>query len=196
MRLLDVPVIAQPTDYECGNTSLAAVAQFHGKHYSTTQLAELARTTTAGTDHRNLIEAAVATGATVFARADGSLDELATFVGLGLPVIIGWWSMTGDSHYDPTWSLHERRDRDCGHYSVVCGVIAAGFMVMDPQDDDVGQAIGMCQLPAAELDAVWYDTDGDAYERVNRWYMVLNYDGRRFADTIGGGEDYAAAPAT
>ena len=116
-HLLDVPVIAQPSDYECGNTSLAAVAQYLGKHYSTSKLRELAGTTTDGTDHRNLIAGAVATGATVVARSDGSFDELASFISRGLPVIVGWWSMAaGDSHFDPSWTLAERRANDCGHY--------------------------------------------------------------------------------
>jgi hypothetical protein len=106
-------------------------------------------------------------------------------VGLGLPVIVGWWSMgADDSHFDRGWSLEERRARDCGHYSVVCGVTATGLVFMDPERDAV------CEMTEEAFEAVWYDTDGDAYERVSRWYMVPHDGGRRFAAVIGGGRDY------
>lgn len=173
-HVLHVPVIRQETDYECGNTSLAAVLQYFGKHYSVGQLAELANTRTVGTDHADMIAAAVKTGATVFARSGGgttALDEVIGLVSRGIPVICGWWSMSpGDLDHDPSWTPDERMARDCGHYSVVCGYTASTLLVMDPQD-------GLREYADEEWLRVWYDTDTDAYELVTTWYMALTFEG-------------------
>ena len=71
-----------------------------------------------------------------------------------------------------------------------------GFMFMDPQDDDNGRTVGLCEKTEEAFKPYWYDTDTDAYERVNRWYMVINYAGRRFADEVGGGEDVVKSAAS
>jgi ABC-type bacteriocin/lantibiotic exporter with double-glycine peptidase domain len=181
---LPVPVIGQRTGHECGNTSLAAVVQYLGRQGSPAELAVLARTGEDGTDHAGMIAAAVATGATVFAKAGGTLDELAGFIARGLPVIAGWWSMgPGDRDFDPRWTLAERRRRDCGHYSVVHGVTPTGLLIMDPQDGDDGRTIGTCEMSDELFERVWYDTDTDRYVQVHRWYMVMSYERRRFAST-------------
>jgi ABC-type bacteriocin/lantibiotic exporter with double-glycine peptidase domain len=190
LHALHVPVIGQASSFACGNTSLAAVVQYFGKPFSPAELAVLANTTKDGTDHATLVAGAVATGATVFAKAKGTLGELAGFVSRGLPVIVGWWSMgPGDAHFDKAWTLGQRKQRDCGHFSVIRGTTPGGFLVMDPQHGDDERTIGYCEKPAKAFEAVWYDTDGPAYEKVTRWYMVLNYAGRLFAKEHGG-EDH------
>lgn len=201
-HILPVPVIGQRTSYECGNTTLTAVLQYLGKHYSTTEVGALANTKKDGTDHADLIAAAVATGATVFARSGGgktALREVTDFVSRGLPVICGWWAMwPGEKlgevglDYDKAWTLKQRIARDCGHYSVLRGYTPTTLLFMDPQDGLPGSTIGYCEYADAEWLRVWYDTDTDAYELVKTWYMVINYEGRRFADEIGAGEDHAA----
>lgn len=190
LHTLPVPVIGQPSSFSCGNTCLAAVVQYFGKPYSPAELAVLAGTTKDGTDHATLVAGAVATGATVFAKEKGTLAELAAFIQRGLPVIVGWWSMgPGDAHFDKKWTLGQRKQRDCGHFSVIRGTTTDGFSFMDPQDGDDERTIGYCEKPAKAFETVWYDTDGPAYEKVVRWYMVLNYAGRRFAKDHGG-EDH------
>src|SRR5438552_294006 len=92
-KILDVPVVGQLTGFECGNTCLTAVARFFGRTADPATFAKLANTTSEGTDHAEMVEAAVASGATVFAKDSGTVDELARWVELGLPPIIGWWSM-------------------------------------------------------------------------------------------------------
>jgi ABC-type bacteriocin/lantibiotic exporter with double-glycine peptidase domain len=192
-HILAVPVIGQRTGHECGNTCLAAVVRYFGKPFSPAELATLAGTTSDGTDHAKLVAGAVATGATVFAKERGTLSELAGFIARGLPVIVGWWSMgPGDLAYDRRWTLPEKRRLDCGHFSVIRGTTPDGFLFMDPQDGDDERTIGYCEKSDATFEDVWYDTDTDAYVRVDRWYMVLNYAGHRFADEIGGGEDHPA----
>jgi predicted double-glycine peptidase len=184
-------VIGQDSSFSCGNTCLAAVVQYFGKPYSPKELEVLAKTTREGTDHATLIAGAVATGATVFAKDKGTLAELAGFIARGLPVIVGWWSMEPDSqHFDRAWTLGERKQRDCGHFSVLRGTTPGGFLFMDPQDGDDDRTIGYCEQSAKDFEAVWYDTDGPAYDKVSRWYMVLNYAGRLFAKDGKGGQDH------
>ena len=191
IHTLHVPVIGQGSSFACGNTCLAAVVQYFGKPHSPAELAVLANTTKDGTDHAMLVAGAVATGATVFVKDKGTLDELATFVSCGLPVIVGWWSMDrGSEHFDTKWTLAQRKQRDCGHFSVIRGTTPAGFLFMDPQDDDDDHTIGYCEKSATELEPLWYDTDGPAYEKVSRWYMVLNYAGRPFEKVVKGGRDH------
>jgi len=189
-HVLHVPVITQKTDYECGNTALAAVLQYLGKHYSVGQLAELANTRNVGTDHADMIAAAVKTGATVFARSGGgktALEEVVELISRGIPVICGWWSLEGVGlDYDPRWTLEERSARDCGHYSVLRGYTPSTLLFMDPQE-------GLREYADEEWLRVWYDTDTDAYELVTTWYMALNFEGLRFASELGAGEDFAPA---
>ncbi len=189
-HLLHVPVIGQPTGWECGPASLASVLQYFGKPYSVGEVARLAGTKHSGTDHAQLVSAAVQVGATVFEHAGGGRGALRVateLVACGLPVIVGWWSMwAGDTDFAETWTLGERQERDCGHYSVVHGFTPSTLLVMDPQDG----TIGCCEWADTEWQRVWYDTDGDAFERVGQWFMALNFDGRCFAERFGAGRDY------
>jgi ABC-type bacteriocin/lantibiotic exporter with double-glycine peptidase domain len=166
---LKVPVFGQ-REAECGNASLKAVCHYFGKPISARYLRELAGGTDDGIDHAGLVTAARATGASVIDRANGTVDELRGFLQRGLPPIVGWWSMEADSaHFDPAWTLAERRERDSGHYSVVSGIDADRILLMDPQ------LAARRWMPIRDFISVWYDTDTPAYERVDRWYMVVEY---------------------
>ncbi len=187
LHTLHVPVIGQDSSFSCGNTCLASVVQYLGRPYSPTELGVLAKTGKDGTDHATLVAAAVATGATVFEKATGTLAELAGFVSRGLPVIVGWWSM---SPGDQPWKRGQPRSADCGHFSVLRGTTPTGFLFMDPQNGDDDRTIGYCEMTADAFAAVWYDTDGPAYEKVTRWYMVCNYAGRLFSGEVPGGVDH------
>lgn len=199
-HILHVPIIGQRTAYECGNTVLTSVLQYHGKHYSVAELEALAGTKHTGTDHGGLIDAATKVGATVFARSGGgqkALTELIGFIDRGLPVIVGWWSMWPgeklgevDVDYDKRWTLAERKKRDAGHYSVLRGYTPETLLFMDPQDGYHGDTIGYCTWADFEFMRLWYDTDTDAYELVKNWYMVVNFEGRTFADRFGAGKDF------
>src|SRR5512134_675939 len=100
-RGIAVRPIEQP-EGACGNTTLLMVCRALGckglpaaTGRAITRLGELAGTTEAeGTDHAGMITGAARTGATVYAKADGSIDELRWFVNHEhLPVIYGWWSL-------------------------------------------------------------------------------------------------------
>jgi len=173
---LDVPAIGQPSGYECGNTCLAAVARFAGKPLDVAAFAQLARTTRAGTDHANMVEAAIASGAEVEAKANGSIEELAAWIDRGVPPIVGWWSMEpGDVHWRRTWNRRIRRKKDCGHYSVVKAVTGDGIVLMDPQEDPDGRVWSDHRLSRAAFERVWYDTDTARYVKVERWFLAMRY---------------------
>ncbi len=191
--VLDVPVFGQ-REAECGNTSLKAVLWHLGRRVSAAELARLAGADRDGINHAGLVAAAGRAGAAVFERAGGSLAELRWFLGRGHPVIVGWWSLDpGDHHFDPAWSLAERRQRDCGHFSVVIGIDTTRLLLMDPQWERRGgrwRVVGRRWMPHATFRRAWYDTDTDAYQRVVRWYLVAHHSGERFAHRFGGGTDH------
>lgn len=176
MTALAVPVLAQATGWECGNTSLAAVAQFFGRRESPVDFAKLAGTTVDGTDHGNMIAAARAIGGRVFAKSGGTIAELAASIAGGVPPIVGWWSMDeGDRDFDRRWSLVRRRRKDCGHYSVVKAVTDERVILMDPQEGPSGKVWDDHAFRHDEWMRVWYDTDTSRYRRVDRWWMSVRW---------------------
>jgi len=194
---LAVRPFGQP-EAQCGNTSLRMVCWYHGLRRRPTirEIAQLAHTTSDGTDHAGLIRAARTLGATVFSKSGGKLSELRWFLEQGLPAIVGWWSMdAGDLPFDPRWTLAERRRRDCGHFSVVAGMTDHTVRIVDPQwyqrENHHLAVVGNVDVPRARFLATWYDTDTSAFTLVKRWYMVVNFAAMSFADRIPGGRDYA-----
>jgi hypothetical protein len=191
---LRVPVFGQ-RDAECGNTSLKSVLAYLGKRLSARTLAVLASATTDGIDHAGLVVAARRTGAHVFERVEGSVAELRWFLSQGLPAIAGWWSPDEDDvDYDERWSPAERRGRDCGHFSVVCGIERNRILLMDPLWHIRGgrrRVIGRRWMAIRQFHKRWYDTDTETYDRVDRWYMVAHFDGLQFSSIVGGGIDHA-----
>jgi len=203
-HILHLPIIGQRTAWECGNTVLTSVLQYHRKPYSVDRLRELAHTKTTGTDHGNMIEAAMLAGANVFARANAgtrkSMHDLIYFIDRGLPVIVGWWSMWPgpkfgqyDVDFDKRWKKRERKRRDAGHYSVLRGYTPSTLLFMDPQDGYHGDTIGYCEWADFEFTRLWYDTDTDDFEPVRNWYMVLHFEEEGFAKKLRGGKDYSIA---
>lgn len=167
MPSLAVPHLTQPTGYECGNTSIAAVAQFFGRPTTTMEVARLARTKTTGTDHANMIDGAAALGADVEARSNGTLADLATWIAKGVPPIVGWWSMEPRDRHFRRRNRRLRRKKDCGHYSVVTEVTDAHVILMDPQDGPRER------FTHEDFMRVWYDTDTDRYIKVSRWFLAM-----------------------
>lgn len=193
--VLPVPAFAQ-REAECGNTSLKAALWYLGHRVSAAELGRLAGTNREGTEHAGLVAAALACGAAVFERKGGSVDELRFFLRRGLPLVIGWWSRAaGDAHLDPSWSLAQRRARDCGHFSVVSGIDATRVALMDPDPQLISgrwRAVPRRWMLLSEFRRVWYDTDTPAFRLVEAWYMVVHTSDERFAPLLGGGVDHRA----
>lgn len=175
---LPVPVFAQ-REAECGNTSLKAVCWYHRRRLSARYLGKLANLDSNGIDHADLVTAARKTGAAVTAGDGGTIRQLRAALVRGLPPIVGWWSMDReDEHFDPRWPVSQRRENDCGHYSVVCGMDDARIQLMDPQWETrrgVYRVIGRRWMPIHDFLRVWYDTATHRYVRVSRWYMIASY---------------------
>lgn len=190
---LHVPVFGQ-REAECGNTSLKSVCWFLGKRLSAKYLARLSGASADGIDHVGLVDAARRTGAAVFERTGGSIAELRSFLNRHHPMIVGWWSQErGDGHFDEGWSLAERRERDCSHFSVVSGIAPNRILLMDPQwitRRGRLRVLGRRWMSIQRFRQVWYDLDTPAYRRVERWYMVVHDDKERFAQQGLAGVDY------
>jgi hypothetical protein len=146
-------------------------------------------------DHAALVGAAQECRASAFSRARGSITELRWFLTRGYAPIVGWWSRDpGDAHYNPAWPLAERRERDCGHYSVICGIDGTRVLMMDPQwelHNGRLRILGRRWMPIDHFRRVWYDTDTEAYRKVERWYIVVHLGEATFASRFKGGEDHS-----
>lgn len=200
LRPLQVDSFSQVDGIGCGTTSLKCVSWFHGRKFSRKELDRLCGLTEDGIDHEPLAVGATKTGAYAFMKDEGTLSELRFFLAQGLPVIVGWWSVQPDELeqgyspvFDPSWDRDTREEMDAGHYSVVFHMSDKYIWLMDPQRFEVDGEIvrgGERRMRIEDFLKVWNDTDTDEYKHVQRWYLVVNYDDRTFADRLKGGKDY------
>jgi predicted double-glycine peptidase len=158
----------------CGPASLKIACSFFGRDYDELRLGELCGTTFEhGTDHSGIIAGAKALGATVFAKSGGTIAELRRWTGKKrLPVIIGWFSPSYPHRPLPD-PAKEPVDDD--HFSVVYHVSDTHVLMMDPESDRGGRR----RMPIERFKRLWWDTDGPGSAKVERWYMVVNFDGKK-----------------
>lgn len=187
--------LAQEGDSTCGPACLRMILDFfgrtyRGKPYSEKKLVELCNCKYEGTEHADLIMGAQAAGASVFVKENGTIDELRHFVlKERLPVLVGWWNGPERT----VAQVQHDHELDEGHFSVVIHVTRthvwlADPWIIDPKDEDKGGA-GIRKVPIRQFmrhskdtrpENSWCDTDTEAYLPVDRWYMVLNFEGKRF----------------
>lgn len=162
----------------CGPASLKIALTKFGKTCDEGQLAKLCGATEEeGTDHESLVAGAVKLGATVFEKSNGSIEELKFFVHKKrLPVIVGWWADDGSNPNRES----ENPEDDQGHFSVIYAITKTHIYLLDPSSDT-----GITRLSIKKFLSCWFDTDTPQYVRVNRWYMVINFEGAKF-DIPGG----------
>lgn len=192
---LAIEPTAQEGDATCGPRSLKMILDFHkrkyrGKPYTEKHLVELCACGDEGTEHRDLIRGAKAVGADVFVKEHGTIDELRYFVlQERLPVLVGWWNGPERTNKE----VQDDHDVDEGHFSVVTHVTRpliwlADPWIIDPKDEDKGAA-GLRRVSLRKFlrqsagqrpEFSWCDTDTKSYLPVNRWYMVLNFEGKRW----------------
>lgn len=199
LKRIPVGSFSQVDDHSCGTTSLKCVLWYHGKRLSKKKVNKICGLTKDGIDHEPLAIGATKTGAHAFAKDEGTLSELRHFLKLGYPIIVGWWSVDEDEEaqgytsFDPKWNLDERKEGDCGHYSVVFHMSEKYIWLMDPNrfysDGELVQG-GERRFRIEDFLKVWYDTDTDDYKKVERWYLVVNFDGKTFEKRFDGGKDY------
>lgn len=148
----------------CGPTSLRILFSHFGKEYSEAQLAQLAHASGVlerggGTEHEGMIEAVKAVGGYVFAKEEGTLEELEYFIKEEkLPVIIGWFDKDGD------------------HYSVVVSVTDKNIIIVDPATDEPERWLDRETFPR-----IWFDFVGKDDKTVSwGWYMVATFEKKEF----------------
>lgn len=167
----------------CGPASAKIILQYFKKYWSEKLLRKLCKNDSNGTNHMPLIQGLRKTGAAVAVKSNGEIDDIKRFLKSGLPVMVGMWSMEpGDSHFDQKWSLRERKQKDCGHYSVICGLSDRHVIIMDPDNYlvETGNKTGCRRMSIGKFLEHWYDTDGPDYKFVKGWMLVLNFDNRQF----------------
>ena len=170
----------------CGAASLKILSGYFGKEYGEIMLARLCGTTVEnGTDHDGLITGAQKIGATVFAKSGGSVRELRYFIlERKLPVLVGWFLHDHDVHTD--------------HFSVACHLSKRYIHLMDPyfkkgRRSKYGCKNGKRKMSIRNFLEQWYDFDTPENLRVERWYMVINFQGLKFS--FPRGINYETGPA-
>lgn len=148
------------TDGLCGPASLRILLSHFDKNYSEEDLAKLCDATKEyGTEHDGLIKGAKAIGANVFAKENGTIEELKYFIKeQKLPVLFGWFDKDGD------------------HYSVIANITDKNVIIVDP-----AAKAGKRQLDIKEFPQIWFDFIGRDNRTVSwNWYMVVNFEPKQF----------------
>jgi ABC-type bacteriocin/lantibiotic exporter with double-glycine peptidase domain len=149
----------------CGPASLRILLSYFGKSYTEEQMTKLASATmSVGTEHEGMIQAAKEIGGFVFAKENGTIEELEHFINKeNLPVIIGWFDKDGD------------------HYSVVVSITEKNIIISDPASDDPERWLDREMFPD-----IWFDFIGEDGRTVSwGWYMVVTFEKKRFPITGG-----------
>jgi len=157
----------------CGPASLKIVLDYVGRDYDERRLAEFCSANNeTGTEHAGLIAGAKAVGASVFEKAGGTIAELRWFIEHErLPVLVGWWSGPAREREE----VLNNPKKDAGHFSVVYRVSDQYVYLMDPETK-----IGRRRLTIPRFLAKWWDLDTPQYVKVSLWYLVVNFEGRKF----------------
>ncbi|MFA6136392.1 MAG: cysteine peptidase family C39 domain-containing protein [Candidatus Paceibacterota bacterium] len=144
----------------CGPASLKILLSYFGVNHSEEQLGQLCYTTyDSGTEHEGMTQAVKATGAYVFTKENGTIEELEYFIKEEkLPVIIGWFDKDGD------------------HYSVLVNITDKNIIIVDPAVNDPERWIDKEVFPR-----VWFDFVGKDNKVVSwGWYLVATFEKKRF----------------
>ncbi len=171
---------------------------YRGKPFTEKHIVKLCGCGDEGTEHRDLIRGAKAVGASVFAKEHGTIDELRHFIlRERLPVLVGWWNGGERTNKE----VQDDHDVDEGHFSIAVHITRthiwlADPWIIDPKDEDKGAAgirrvslrKFMRQSAVSRPAFSWCDTDTPKYLPVNRWYMVLNFEGKTWR--FPGGANY------
>lgn len=146
----------------CGPASLKILFSHFGKgdNYTEEQLAQLCTAThEIGTEHEGLIQAAKEIGGYVFAKENGTIEELEYFLKEEkLPVIIGWFDVNDD------------------HYSVLVSITEKNLIIVDPAVNEPERWIDKATFPS-----IWFDFIGKDNRTVSwGWYMVITFEKKKF----------------
>lgn len=147
--LLSVPYFRQDTNYSCGPATIQMICAFYGYRESERDLMRLAKTTTTGTSHGNLISATLKFGLYVYLNTDTTLQEIKYFLDSGIPVVVNY---TEPSTED-------------GHYAVAVGYSAKHLILHDPWNGP------HFHLPWREFERRWYD---HGVHKSHHWLLAVS----------------------
>lgn len=154
--LSDVPDVRQSTDYSCGAASLQAVLSYWGKDLREGVLMELLNTTSDnGTNPNDIVRVAQGLGFNASLELGLTIEDLASSVYNGVPVIIVAQAWTEGRGSNFSWE-HDWQD---GHYMVVIGVDSTHVYLEDPA---ILGSRGMISID--EFNARWHDFLGSTYD--------------------------------
>ena len=144
----------------CGPGSLKIALSAFNKTASEAELAKLSGALQAagrgsGTEHKGMIAAATALGMHVFAKDEGTVEELRYLIETEhVPVIVGWF------------------DRDEDHYSVMVEIADDTIVLADSGSEGPERTI-----PKDFFKMVWFDFVGSHNKEVSwGWYMVVSFE--------------------
>jgi len=135
----------------CGPVCLKMIFEHLGKKYSERELIELCDAVpNRGTSHKNMIDSVKKTGFFYFAKSNGSINELISYVKKGYPVIVNY--------------LNPKSKR--GHYSILIGIDENGekLTFADPSNG-YGYKLGF-----KEFDRIWHNRKKTSW----RWFLIIN----------------------
>lgn len=145
----------------CGPAALKILLSYFGKTFSEEQLASLGYTTKdRGTEHEGMIQTTKEIGGFVFAKENGTFEELEYFINEEkLPVIVGWFDETGD------------------HYSVLVNITPKNIIIVDPDNTVQPQR----WISRDTFPNIWFDFVGKDNKTVSwGWYMVVTFEKKKF----------------
>jgi predicted double-glycine peptidase len=157
----------------CAPACIKIVCSHFGREYDEHFLGTLCGTTSAeGTYHADLVRVAKMLGANVRAGANGTVADLRRLIlKERLPVIVGWYSPSNPRK----WKFDPYKDPLDDHFSVVYHLTRTHVFMMDPELNN-----GRRKIRIARFLKLWWDTDTPRNGRVNRWYLAMRFDGRKF----------------
>jgi uncharacterized protein len=146
---LPVPDVRQSTAYTCGAAALQAVLAYYGIDSREDRLStQMGATPSDGIPPEAIVRTARAYGLAAELRENMTVEQLATEVRDGRPVIVELqaWADPPRSDWESDW--------DDGHYAVVIGIEGNELVFEDPSV--LGSRV---QLSRPEFEARWHDVD-------------------------------------
>ncbi len=155
-RTLSVPYFKQQAEYYCGPTSLQMVMEFFGVRKPAEEIARIADTNeVVGTWHRNMLNAARASGFFCYENKNATLDELRSFLKKGYPAVVHLLM--------PEWPEGKWGKWDKYHYVVVIGLTRWHVLLNDPW-------LGIVKMPRKDFISRWSSEITDE----QNWMLVLS----------------------
>jgi len=163
MNIINLRVVRQTFDFDCGAKALQAVMEYYGVDIREDELMEALGTDETGTPVAGMISLAGKKGFEVFTTTEASLDQLKQFVDHGCPpiVLVQAWA-------ERVMTLEDwKADYKDGHYVIVIGYQDHIMIFEDPA------SFRRTWLSEDEFLARWHDFDSKTNAKLERFMMVL-----------------------